>query len=185
MSFDSRYRMLSGSIIPRPIAFVTTINENGAVNAAPFSSFMIASVEAGCLAFSVGPSSGAPKGTLRNIRRDNEFVINMVSEELAREVQLCGADHGPGVSKLELAGLEVIDSERIKVPRVARSKIQFECKLHSILLFGESHMVIGEIILMHARKGVVENGKIDPARYAPLGRIGGRTYCNIRETFSV
>ena len=184
LSFDERYRLLNGSVIPRPIAFVSTLNEDGTVNAAPFSSFMIASVEAGYLAFSVGPSD-RPKYTLQNIQRNREFVINTVPQELAHQVQLCGEEQQPGVPKIELAGLRAMPSEKIDTPRIAESKIQFECKLHAILSFGDSHMVVGEIVLMHARNGVVRDGKIDPINYGPLGRIAGRNYCSVRDMISV
>lgn len=184
LSFAERYRLLNGSVIPRPIAFVSTLNEDGTVNAAPFSSFMIASVEAGYLAFSIGPSE-RPKYTLRNIHRNREFVINTVPQELARQVQLCGEEQQPGVPKIELAGLRAVPSEKIQTPRIAESKIQFECKLHVVLSFGESRVVIGEIVLMHARNGVVRDGKIDPINYGPLGRIAGRNYCGVRDLISV
>jgi flavin reductase (DIM6/NTAB) family NADH-FMN oxidoreductase RutF len=184
MSFDKRYRLLNGSIIPRPIAFISSLNSDGSVNVAPFSSFMIASVEAGYLAFSVGPSE-QPKDTLLNVRRNREYVINTVPEELAQQVQLCGEEHPHGVQKIELARLTTVGSERIETPRIAESKIHFECKLHSILSFGDSHMVIGEIVLMHARRGIVQDGKIDPLNYGPLGRIAGRNYCSVRGLISV
>src|SRR5215468_10637702 len=90
MGFAGRYKLLTGAIVPRPIAFVSSLNHDGSVNAAPFSSFMIASVEAGYLAFSVGPGDRDEKETLRNVRRTREFVINTVSEDLAQEVQFCG-----------------------------------------------------------------------------------------------
>ena len=76
-------------------------------------------------------------------------------------------------------------SDRIKTPRIANTKIQFECGLHKIVRFGGSHMVVGEVLLMHAEKGLVRNGKIDPLEYAPLGRIAGRNYCSIHEIISV
>jgi flavin reductase (DIM6/NTAB) family NADH-FMN oxidoreductase RutF len=184
MSFRERYRLLNGSVIPRPIALVSTLNEDGSPNAAPFSAFMIASVEEGYLAFSVGPSE-YPKRTLINIRREREYVINTVPEALAKQVQLCGEKCTAGVSKLKKSGLTIIKAERVGAPRVAESKIQFECRLHSILPFGESHMIVGEVVLMHARTGIVLHGKIDPLNYGPLGRIAGRNYCNVRELISV
>ena len=184
LSFDERYRLLNGSVIPRPIAFVSTLNEDGTVNAAPFSSFMIASVEAGYLAFSIGPSE-KPKRTFRNIGRTNEFVINTVPQELAHKVQLCGEEQENGTLKIELAGLTAIASEKIRTPRIAESKVQFECKLHTVLAFAESRMIVGEIVLMHARNGVVRDGKIDPVNYGPLGRIAGRNYCSVRDVISV
>lgn len=184
MTFDERYKLLNGSVIPRPIAFVSTLNANGAVNAAPFSSFMIASVEAGYLAFSVGPSD-EPKTTLVNVVREREYVINTVPEELARQVQLCGEHKNSSPVKIELAGLDLIDAKVIRTPRIAQSKIQFECKLHTIIQFGESNLVVGEIVAMHTRAGLVKNGKIDPLVYAPLGRIAGRNYCAVTNIISV
>jgi flavin reductase (DIM6/NTAB) family NADH-FMN oxidoreductase RutF len=183
-SFDERYKLLNGAVIPRPIALVSTLDENGDISAAPFSSFMIASVEEGLLAFSVGPSD-RPKATLRNIRRNGEYVINTVPEALAREVQMCGQSGAHGARRFELAGLSGVASERISTPRVAETKIQFECTLRKILTFGQSHMVVGAIVLMHAREGIVRDGKIDPLNYGPLGRIAGRNYCSVRDIFSV
>jgi flavin reductase (DIM6/NTAB) family NADH-FMN oxidoreductase RutF len=184
LSFAERYRLLSGSVIPRPIALVSTLNSDGTVNAAPFSSFMIASVEAGYLAFSVGPSE-TPKRTLGNIERTQEFVINTVSQNLAHKVQLCGEEQETGAIKIELAGLTAIPSEKIKTARIAESKIQFECRLHAVLAFAESRMIVGEIVIMHARSGLVRDGKIDAVEYGPLGRIAGRNYCTIRDLISV
>jgi flavin reductase (DIM6/NTAB) family NADH-FMN oxidoreductase RutF len=185
MTFADRYKLLTGAVVPRPIAFVSSLNHDGSVNAAPFSSFMIASIEAGYLAFSVGPGDAVEKETLRNVRRNQEFVINSVSEELAREVQFCGEEHAPGTQKIAVARLELIASERIKTPRIANTKIQFECGLHKIVRFGGSHMIVGEVLLMHAERGLVRNGKIDPLELAPLGRIAGRNYCSVREIISV
>ena len=184
LSFGDQYKLLSGIVIPRPIAFVSTLNANGAVTAAPFSSFMIASVEAGLLAFSVGPSEN-PKRTLQNIRSNGEFVINMVHEHLAKEVQYCGQDHPNNTSKLQLAGLTPLDSTLIRTPRIRESKIQFECSLHSITPFGQSNMVVGHIELTHVEQDLLINGRIEPLEYAPLGRIAGRKYCLIREIISV
>lgn len=183
-SFNERYKLLNGSIIPRPIAFVTTIDESGAGTGAPFSAFMIASVEEGLLAFSVGPSEH-PKSTLRNIRRTHEYVINTVPESIASEVQRCGENGTESVQRFASSGLSLVPSYIVCPPRLAESKVQFECKLRQILIFGGSHMIIGAIVAMHAEEGLVANGKIDPLVYAPLGRIAGRNYCRVREIISV
>lgn len=184
MTFGERYRLLNGSIIPRPIAFVSTRNEDGTVNAAPFSSFMIASVEAGYLAFSIGPRE-KPKMTLLNIEREHEYVINTVPEELARQVQICGEDQERTGAKAALARLRLLPSETIATPRLADCKVQFECRLHSILPFGESRMVIGAVALMHVQSDVMQDGKIDVLKYGALGRIAGRSYCTVRNLVSV
>ena len=183
-SFDERYKLLNGAVIPRPIAFVTTLNEGGSVNAAPFSAFMIASVEEGYLAFSVGPSE-RPKATLRNIQRSGEYVINTVSETMARQVQMCGQPGVEGSKRFETSGLNVVPSAIVAPPRIAECKIQFECRLHQVLGFGRSSMIVGAIVMMHAEEGLVRDGKIDPLDYAPLGRIAGRNYCHVREIISV
>lgn len=184
LSFDDQYKLLSGIIIPRPIAFVSTLNVDGSATAAPFSSFMIASVEAGFLAFSVGPSDN-PKRTLQNIRSNGEFVINMVHEQLATQVQFCGQESAEGIAKLQVAGLTLLDSTLIRTPRIRESKIHFECKLHSITQFGQSNMVVGHTEVMHVERELLANGRIEPLEYAPLGRIAGRKYCLIREIISV
>ena len=180
MAFDSRYKILSGAVIPRPIALVSTLAADGSVNIAPFSSFMIASVENGYLAFSVGPSEH-PKRTLLNIRRSRMYVINAVSEGMADAVQRSGAERPAKQADAPRFGFALLPSECIAVPRVADARIHFECRLRRVLRFGESNMVIGEVVRMHVRAGLMSEGKIDPARYAPLGRLAGRNYCTVRD----
>jgi len=183
-----RYKLFMGSVIPRPIAFVCTLNADGKVNVAPFSNFMVVSSSESLLAFSVGPdSSEAPreKDTLRNARAAGEFVVNTVPVALAGTVQKCSQNFPPDVSEVEAAGLTLIPSEKIKTPRIAETRIQFECRLHSILPFGDAHLVVGQVLLMHAQRGLVRDFKIDPGEYTPLGRIGGRTYCGLGELIHV
>ena len=184
LGFGDQYKLLSGIIIPRPIAFVSTLNADGSATAAPFSSFMIASVEAGLLAFSVGPSEN-PKRTLQNVRSNGEFVINMVHEQLATQVQFCGQESAEGAAKLQGAGLTLLDSTLIRTPRIRESKIHFECKLHSITQFGQSNMVVGHVELLHVERDLLADGRIEPLEYAPLGRIAGRKYCLVRDIISV
>jgi flavin reductase (DIM6/NTAB) family NADH-FMN oxidoreductase RutF len=177
-----RYKLFMGSVIPRPIAFVSSISENGKINVAPFSNFMVISAGASLLAFSVGSEASVndrEKDTLRNVRANGEFVINTVPAALAAQVQTCSETFPPGISEAEATGLTLIASERIRTPRVAETRVQFECRLHSIVPFGGPHLVVGQVLLMHAKQGLVEDYKIDPERYEPLGRIGGRTYCRL------
>jgi flavin reductase (DIM6/NTAB) family NADH-FMN oxidoreductase RutF len=183
-----RYKLFMGSVIPRPIAFVCSVNENGKTNVAPFSNFMVISAGASLLAFSVGSEAAAgdrEKDTLRNVRANGEFVINTVPEALAAQVQTCSENFPPDVSEVEVAGLTLIPSSRIRTPRIAETRIQFECKLHSIVPFGGPHLIVGQVLLMHAERGLVTDYKIDPRRYGPLGRIGGRTYCRLGELIDV
>lgn len=182
-----RYKFLTGTVIPRPIAFITTLNENGTVNAAPFSEFVIVATSPGLLGFSSGTGISGTKDTVVNIQRTGEFVINTVPEHLAIPVQECAEELPRNVSEIDKVQLELLPSERIAVPRVAESRIQFECTVHRIIEFGSkpNSFVVGEIKLVHARTGLVRDCKIDPREYQPLGRIGGRRYVKLGEFIDV
>jgi flavin reductase (DIM6/NTAB) family NADH-FMN oxidoreductase RutF len=182
-----RYKLFTGSVIPRPIALVTSLGETGVVNAAPFSQFVIVAVDPGLLGFSIGPGPRGHKDTLRNVTREREFVINTVPWALAAIVQHCGEDVAPEVSEIEMTGLEVLASERVRAPRVAASKVQFECTLERIVEVGDApnHFVIGRVVLVHLEEGLQTDFKIDPRRYDPLARIGGRTFARLGEIVSV
>lgn len=181
LSRAERYKMLTGAVIPRPIAFVTTVNANGIVNAAPFSQFVIVAVDPGLLAISIGPRPGSLKDTLLNIQANGEFVINMVPEGWENVVQQCGTDQAADVSEVDELGLATMPSVHVKPPRLADSKIQFECKLERIIELGDApnHFVIGRVALMHVQQGLANNCKIDPKSYAPVARIGGRNYVRL------
>jgi flavin reductase (DIM6/NTAB) family NADH-FMN oxidoreductase RutF len=181
LSRAERYKMLTGAVIPRPIAFVTTIGPNGIINAAPFSQFVIVAVDPGLLAISIGPRPGSLKDTLLNIRASSEFVINMVPEGWENVVQECSTDQPADVSEVDQLGLATLPSVHIKPPRLADSKIQFECKLERIIELGDApnHFVIGRVALMHVRQGLARDCKIDPKEHAPVARIGGRNYVRL------
>lgn len=181
LSRAERYKMLTGAVIPRPIAFVTTIGPNGIVNAAPFSQFVIVAVDPGLLAISIGPRPGSLKDTLLNIRAGGEFVINMVPEGWEKIVQECSTDQPADVSEVDQLGLATLPSIHVKPPRLAGSKIQFECKLERIIEIGDApnHFVIGRVALMHVRHGLASDCKIDPKKHAPVARIGGRNYVRL------
>ncbi|VCU68808.1 Flavin reductase like domain protein [Pigmentiphaga humi] len=179
-----RYKVLMGSIVPRPIALVSSLGEDGTVNAAPFSNYMALSTSAMLVGFSVGSEGREArhdKDTLRNIRANSEFVINTVSDAMAHQVQTCGKDFPPDVSEIDAAGFSTLPSAVIKTPRIAESKIHFECRLHSIVPFGDSNLVVGQVVWVHAAEGLLNDFKVDLAAYAPLGRLGGRVYCRIGE----
>jgi flavin reductase (DIM6/NTAB) family NADH-FMN oxidoreductase RutF len=187
-SGPERYRLFMGSVIPRPIALVCSLNDRGGTNVAPFSNFMVVSASAALVAFSIGSEAGAgdrEKDTLHNVRQRKEFVINTVPAGLARQVQDCSKTYPPEVSEAEENGLTLIASSAIATPRIAETKIQFECRLHSIVPFDGPHLIVGRVVLVHAEHGLVQDYKIDPTRYSPLGRIGGRTYCTLGELIHV
>lgn len=178
-----RYKILTGAVIPRPIAFVTSLGPDGLVNAAPFSQFVILAVDPGLLGFSVGPrlAGSHPKDTLANVRAAREFVINMVPEGWEDVVQRASDEHPADVSEVDLLGFRTTPSTRIKTPRLSGSKIQFECVLDQIVNFGDApnHLVVGKVVAMHVKSGLAQDCKIDPKAYSPIARIGGRNYVRL------
>lgn len=183
-----RYKMLMASIVPRPIAFVSTLNDEDKANLAPFSNFMLISSSRAIMAFSVGGTSGGnrlAKDTLNHIRKRGEYVINLAPDTLAMEVQACSEDFPPDVSEADKVGLTMLASHVIKTPRIAECTIQYECNVEDIRQYGEAHLVVGHAVYAHARKGLVREFKIDPREYAPLARIGGRVYCKLGDLINV
>jgi flavin reductase (DIM6/NTAB) family NADH-FMN oxidoreductase RutF len=187
LSRAERYKLLTGAVIPRPIAFVTTLGAGGVVNAAPFSQFVILAVDPGLLGISIGPRDGGPKDTLVNIEATGEFVINMVPEGWEQAVQLASLDHPAEISEVKLLGLETMPSLHVKPPRLLGSKIQFECRLQQILHFGDApnSLIVGEVVAMHIRSGLATDCKIDPKAYSPIARIGGRNYVQLGDIVEV
>lgn len=187
LGYDDRYKLLTGAVIPRPIAWVGSMNAQGKLNLAPFSQFVIVAVSPGLLGFSIGPRPEGDKDTLLNIQRMGEFVINSVRQDMGVAVQESSRNFPPEVSEAEHLGLTLIPSEVVSVPRIAEANIHFECRTHRILELGDApnHFVIGEIVAMHVREGFTSNYKIDPLQHSPLARIGGRNYVRFGEIESV
>ncbi len=196
LSAPTRYKLFSGCIIPRPIALVTSLSPAGIINAAPFSQFFLISSEPPLLGIIVGQrdggyrdgknqDNGPIKDTLTNITQLGEYVINTAPEELALAVQQCADELPPDQSEIGHAGLHVAPSLRVSVPRVAESKVQFECRLHRIVPFAGSTLIAGEVVMIHAAPGLIADGYVDVGSYAPLGRIGGRNYCRLTDLVSV
>lgn len=178
------YKLLTGSVVPRPIAWVTTRSPSGVVNAAPFSQFMIASYEPPLLAVGIGQGATRKKDTQANIEATLEFVVNMVPEHAAQLIQRCAEDFPPEVSEAEVLGLELLPSERLAVPRLALSAIQFECRLHRMVGVGNSQLILGRVVMMHADADLLRDQKIDADTYRTLARIGGRNYLRFGEIVS-
>lgn len=179
---DGRYKLLTGSVIPRPIAWVTTRMPDGRTNLAPYSQFIIISADPGLLGFSIGSRSAGDKDTLAHLRREREMVINTAPETCAALVQETSRDFGADVSEIEHFGLETVPSAKVKPPRLARSAIQFECRVETLIPLGGSTLVVGHVLLMHVEAGLRNDANhIDHRLYRPLGRIGGRRYARLGE----
>lgn len=181
-----RYKLLTGSVVPRPIAWVTTCMADRRTNLAPFSQFIIISTEPGLLGFSIGPRPGGRKDTLVNIEREGEMVINSAPEALARTIQESSDDLPPEVSEVEHLGLDTVPSVKVRPPRLAASQIQFECAVERLIPLGASTLVVGKVLAMHIARGLRDaDNRIDHRHYRPLGRIGGRRYTRMTEIIDV
>ncbi len=187
LSRADRYKLLTGAVIPRPIAFVTTLGPGGLVNAAPFSQFIILAADPGLLAFSIGPKPGGPKDTLTNVKALPEFVINTVPQGWEEIVQAASEEFAPEVSEVEKLGLETLPSTHVRPPRLKGSQVQFECRLEQIAQFGDApnNFVVGRVVVMHVESGLAKDCKIDPKAYSTIGRIGGRNYVRPGEVVHV
>lgn len=182
MSPLDRYRFLVSAIVPRPIAWVSTVSAEGAVNAAPFSFFTGISSSPPLLGVCVGNRrDGSPKDTLRNAAETGEMVVNVVPWELREEMVACAKDLPHGESELEPLGLGTAPSVVVAPPRIAASPVNLECRVERIVPFPNISMIVGEVVRIHARDDLVENGEILFARLRPLGRLGRQEYLDPEE----
>jgi flavin reductase (DIM6/NTAB) family NADH-FMN oxidoreductase RutF len=185
------YKLMIGAIVPRPIAFVSSEDDKGIRNLAPFSYFTACSTNPPVVCFCAAVRSGpeSQKDTLRNIRATGEFVVNIVTEEIAEPMNATSAEVGPEVDEFELSGLTPQASERVRPPRVAESPIQMECRLRQVIevspLPGGGNLVLGDVVLFHIREGLLGDGKIDPDKLLGIGRMGGPTYVRTRDRFDM
>jgi flavin reductase (DIM6/NTAB) family NADH-FMN oxidoreductase RutF len=187
----SVYKLLIGAVVPRPIAFVSTINAEGAFNVAPFSFFTVASSNPPVLVFTVGnrTTPDPRKDTLRNITTAREFVVNVVSEEIGAKMNLCSGDYPPEVDEFEVSGLTPVPSDIVKAPRVAESHINMECRLLYTMsmsgLANGGNLVLGEVVRFHIDDAYVSNYRIDPDKLRAIGRMAGNTYTRTTDRFDM
>ena len=186
-----RYRLMIGSVLPRPIAWVSTQDEQGVLNLAPFSFFTGVCMEPMTLLFCPGVPSRTEsrKHTLRNIEAVGEFVVNLPNVDTAEAMNLCATDFPPEESEFEWAGVTPAASEAISVPRVAEAPIAYECTLQKVVTVSEKpgggFAVFGEVVRLHVRDDLMVDGTIDIGKYRPIGRLGGDSYTAIKETFEM
>lgn len=184
---ERTYRLMTGIVVPRPIAWVCTLNPKGRVNLAPFSCFTFVSNKPPMVGINVGRKAGALKDTGRNIHARGEFVVNIGDETMIEPIHLSAVEHPPEVSEAELLRLETAPSERVRTPRLAAVPISLECRLHRAIAFGDtgSEFIVGEVLLFHLRDGICQNGKIDTGRLRPACRLGGPNYGKLGEIVSM
>lgn len=180
------YKLLTNLVVPRPIAWVSTVNEAGAVNLAPFSFFNALAGNPLYLVVSIGTNdSGEMKDTARNILAGKEFVVNMVTEELFTAMNISAADFTFGESELVAAGLHAAPSVAVAPPRVAECQAAMECRLNSTLELGENTLVIGEVVMFHVADHLLGD-RLHIGGFAPIGRLGSPSmYCRTTDRFDV
>lgn len=188
LSERERYKLMIGTIIPRPIALVTTVDENGGFNAAPFSFFNCLSADPPILAIGVENNADMSfKDTGHNIRMTEVFTVNIVSFAIAEAMHICGSKYPRGVDELKEAGLTAMPGTKVASPYIMEAPAAFECRRHVTLELGKSRQIIlGEIIYAHYSAGIVdENLHVDPAGIDAIARLGGNTCSTIRDRFDM
>jgi len=191
--FKNNYKLLIGSVVPRPIAFVSSLTPDGEQNLAPFSFFNAICPNPPSLMFApVNRSSDASKkDTLNNILRTKEFVVNVVTEDIAEQMNICATEYPPGYNEFEESGLTPINSKIVKPPRVKESPINFECKLMKHVPVGDpeipgsGNVIIGEIVYFHIADEIYYDGKIDIRKLKPIGRLAGAGYTRVTDLFDM
>lgn len=188
LSFDTKedftrnYKFLIGAILPRPIAVVSTRNENGSNNLAPFSFFNGFSAKPMIVGFAPirKPNTGEKKDTVLNIEREKEFVINFVTEDTADQINLCATELPHGEDEFEYSGLHTLDSDIVKAKRLLESPIHFECILRDMISYGDTPgagtLITGEVVRIHVDEKVYDNGRIITANWKPMGRGAGNDW---------
>lgn len=184
------YKLLIGTIIPRPIAFVTTLNEDGSINGAPFSYFNVISSNPPLVSLSIQRRKGEMKDTTRNILREKEFVIHGVDKDNFTEINKTAASLPPEESELSLTELTLVDSQSLRVPGVNESKVRMECVLETSLSLGDekgttADLLIGRILRFHIHEDIHDAGRIDPLKLEPMSRLAGISYAGIGEIISL
>ncbi|HEY6192469.1 MAG TPA: flavin reductase family protein [Bacteroidota bacterium] len=189
--FRDVYKLLIGTIVPRPIAFVSSIDPAGVRNLAPFSFFTAVSANPPvvCFAPMVRSADGTQKDTLRNIEATKEFVVNVVSESIAERMNICSTDFPPGVDEFKESGLTPVASDLVKPARVGESPVSMECALLQIVSVSSKplggSLVLGEVLRFHIRDELFNNFRIDPDLLRAVGRMGGPTYTRTADRFDL
>jgi flavin reductase (DIM6/NTAB) family NADH-FMN oxidoreductase RutF len=182
------YKLLIGAVVPRPIAFVSTVSPEGVANLAPFSFFTVASANPPVLCFTASYREPR-KDTLVNVRATGEFVVNIVSEEIAEKMNVCSGEYAYGVDEFELACLTAIPSDLVRPPRVKESHVNMECKLLQTIEVSNQRLggtlILGEVVRFHIDDEIVDDFRIDAGKLAAVGRMAGNTYARTTDRFDM
>jgi flavin reductase (DIM6/NTAB) family NADH-FMN oxidoreductase RutF len=185
------YRTLVEVVTPRPIAWVTSADLEGRVNLAPFSFFNAFGANPPVVVFSpTRRRDGTKKDTLLNVEATGEFVLNAAVEPLAEQVNLSSKELPRGVSEVELTGLTLRPSARVRVPRIAEAPVNLECRVLQIIPVGDgplaANLVLGEVVMIHVDDRILApSGRVDPRKLRTIGRLGGSDYCRMTDLFAM
>jgi flavin reductase (DIM6/NTAB) family NADH-FMN oxidoreductase RutF len=189
MKPESTYKLLIGCVVPRPIAWVSTVDADGVNNLAPFSFFMGVCQEPPTIAFSSGPRAQDRKDTVRNAELTEDFVVNVVDDDRAEQMNLTSGEYPPAIDEFALTGLTAAPSVRVRAPRVLEAPVSLECRLSRIIPVGRGphSLVLGEIVYFHVRDDVYDRatGRVDIGRLRPVGRLAGHQYARIHDIFEM
>ncbi|NWF55058.1 MAG: flavin reductase family protein [Syntrophaceae bacterium] len=182
--------VLVGAVLPRPIAFISTLGEDGVYNLAPYSFFIPVSMNPIIVGVGIGRKrDGSKKDTLVNIEWGKDFVVNLVTEPLAEAMNQTAGEYPKDVDEFQVAGLTPIQADLVKSPRVGESPVNMECRLHQILSFGEStrknEFVLGEVLRIHVKDEYWVKGEIQSTKLRAIGRMGGDFYCRTGDVFEM
>lgn len=183
LDIEATYKLLTGVVVPRPIAWVTSLSESGVLNLAPFSCFTFVSSKPPLVGINIGRKAGVRKDTANNIQARREYVVHIADDTLIEPIHLSAVEHGPEVSEVDLLGLRCEPSQRIAVPRLAATPVALECRLHRVVGFGDTgaEFFVGEVLVFHLRDGLYRDGKVDAAQLRPVCRLGGPNYARLGE----
>ena len=185
------YKLLVGLVAPRPIALITSMDEEGRLNAAPFSAYNYLCTDPPIIGVGVTNRPSAPlvpKDTARNIRRTHEFVVNVVSEDIAQKMNICATDFPPEISEIEMAGFTTVPSQVVKPPRIAEAHAALECREYTTMEIGRSRIILGRVVSVYVDDRFVdaEGPYIKAEELHAIGRMNGLgNYAKTRDAFMV
>ncbi len=187
LNAEASHQLLKNCVIPRPIAWISTLGPDGVANAAPYSCFTFLATLPPIVGFSVEPRNGQKKDTLRNIEHAGDFVVNIVPEHLTKAMNSSAEDLPPEVDEISTAGLSACPSEKVRSPRIAECPINLECKVQQILELGRSRhsFVIAEVLLFLVADHLYKDGQIDTNALCPIGRMAGNQYVRLGDVFEL
>lgn len=180
------YRLLVGCVVPRPIAWITSVDAEGRVNAAPFSSYNYVATDPPMLAVNITSKGDRLKDTARNIREMREFVVNVADVSTMTAMHASASEYPPDVSETDALNIELLPSTRVKPPRIAASPVQMECKLDQFIVLGKGRntLYIGEVVAFHLSTDIYDGQRVDSVAMNPVARLGGPYYSALGEIFN-